>query len=174
MPETQTRTTADNGDVMYRNERDQLHRTDGPAIERASGNKEWFFNGKHHRIGGPAVENHHSASGYSYQAWFVLGKLHRTDGPAVIRGNGLNGQSEWWVHGTQLDRRMYPSDDCPRVVIAILDCGHIKDYGGARLSALPMIGEVHSCWSSCDQITSYRGATNPHIRRVASLVELTR
>lgn len=34
----------------------QLHREDGPAIERDNGDKEWFLNGDRHRKNGPAVE----------------------------------------------------------------------------------------------------------------------
>ena len=34
----------------------KLHRTDGPAVERANGDKVWYLNGKRHRTDGPAVE----------------------------------------------------------------------------------------------------------------------
>ena len=34
----------------------QLHRTDGPAIEYANGDKYWYINGQRHRDNGPAVE----------------------------------------------------------------------------------------------------------------------
>jgi hypothetical protein len=34
----------------------QLHREDGPAIERADGLKQWYLNGKLHREDGPAIE----------------------------------------------------------------------------------------------------------------------
>ena len=34
----------------------ELHRTDGPAIERLNGNKYWYLNGKRHRVDGPAIE----------------------------------------------------------------------------------------------------------------------
>ena len=33
-----------------------LHRTDGPAIERADGSREWWVKGRHHSDDGPAVE----------------------------------------------------------------------------------------------------------------------
>ena len=33
-----------------------LHRVDGPAIERANGDKFWFLNGNLHRVDGPAAE----------------------------------------------------------------------------------------------------------------------
>ncbi len=37
----------------YRNERGELHREDGPAIEYTSGTKMWYQNGKLHREDGP-------------------------------------------------------------------------------------------------------------------------
>lgn len=68
-----------------------FHREDGPAIEFASGHKEWYVNDKHHRTDGPAVE---WANGAKF--WFISGKLHRIDGPAIIRGNGTE---EWFING---------------------------------------------------------------------------
>lgn len=38
------------------NEKEQLHRIDGPAVEYNDGEKRWFVNGKRHRFDGPAVE----------------------------------------------------------------------------------------------------------------------
>ena len=35
---------------------DELHRTDGPAVERADGYKAWYVNGEYHRTDGPAIE----------------------------------------------------------------------------------------------------------------------
>ena len=35
-----------NGNKIWRNSAGQLHRTDGPAIERADGYKEWYFKGE--------------------------------------------------------------------------------------------------------------------------------
>jgi hypothetical protein len=34
----------------------ELHREDGPAVERANGGKEWWLNGDIHREDGPARE----------------------------------------------------------------------------------------------------------------------
>ena len=44
------------GTVRYRNSDDQLHREDGPAVERSDGSRMWYLNGKLHREDGPAVE----------------------------------------------------------------------------------------------------------------------
>jgi hypothetical protein len=43
------------------------HRTDGPAIEHADGDKEWWLNNQLHRTDGPAIEY---ADG---NKWFVDG-----------------------------------------------------------------------------------------------------
>ena len=55
-----------NGGRHWYNEKDQLHREDGPAVEYADGYKEWFINGKLHREDGPAIEY---ASGT--KLWYV-------------------------------------------------------------------------------------------------------
>ena len=48
---------------------DKLHSTDGPAIERANGSKEWYLNGERHRTDGPAIE---WADGS--KAWYLNGQ----------------------------------------------------------------------------------------------------
>jgi hypothetical protein len=57
----------------------ELHREDGPAIERINGSKAWYVNGKLHREDGPANE---TVKGY--KEWAINGQIHRVDGPAVI------------------------------------------------------------------------------------------
>ena len=69
------------------------HRVDGPAIEGANGYKAWYLNGELHRIDGPAVEQ---ADGN--KAWYLNGKLHRVDGPAV---EWADGYKEWWLNGKE-------------------------------------------------------------------------
>ena len=73
----------------------KLHRTDGPAVEFASGHKEWYFEGKEHRTDGPAVE---CANGT--KEWWFEGKRHRTDGPAI---EWACGKKEWWFEGVCYD-----------------------------------------------------------------------
>jgi hypothetical protein len=68
-----------------------LHREDGPACEWADGEKEWFINGKYHREDGPACE---WADGS--KEWFINGELHREDGPAI---EWANGEKEWFING---------------------------------------------------------------------------
>jgi hypothetical protein len=50
----------------YKNEKGQLHRVDGPAVEYINGNKYWFINGKRHREDGPAIEY-----GSGYKSWYL-------------------------------------------------------------------------------------------------------
>ena len=80
------------GNKKWFNEKDQLHRTDGPASEWADGSKAWYLNGALHRTDGPAYE---SAKGS--KEWYLNGVLHRTDGPATEYANGTN---EWYLNGT--------------------------------------------------------------------------
>jgi len=86
----------DMGNVYYYNEKGQLHRLDGPAIEYWNGGKEWYENGEQRRLDGLAVEY---AKGD--KIWFVEGKLHRLDGPAVEYARG---DKEWWVNGRKVGR----------------------------------------------------------------------
>jgi hypothetical protein len=69
----------------------ELHREDGPAIERADGYKAWWLNGNLHRENGPAIEY---ANGDKY--WFRDGGFHREDGPAIEYANGYKA---WYLNG---------------------------------------------------------------------------
>jgi hypothetical protein len=75
------------------------HRIDGPAIERANGDKFWYLNGEHHREDGPAFE---LANGY--KSWFLNGQLHREDGPAIEHANG---QKYWYLNGKKLSEEEF-------------------------------------------------------------------
>jgi hypothetical protein len=75
--------------------------------------KEWWLNGKLHRTDGPAVER---ADGM--KEWWLNGKLHRTDGPAVERADGmkmwwLNGKQVSW-------RDLYRQANDPEIELRIL------------------------------------------------------
>jgi hypothetical protein len=72
----------------------KLHRIDGPAVEYSNGTKIWYKEGKRHRENGPARE--HSNGG---KEWYKEGKRHRIDGPAVEYSNG---EKEWWVDGVRI------------------------------------------------------------------------
>ena len=52
------------GNVLYYDSRKQLHRTDGPAVERTSGARSWYLHGKLHRSDGPAIERANGSRGW--------------------------------------------------------------------------------------------------------------
>ena len=87
------------GNQCYRNEKNEWHRTDGPAIEYSNGDKEWLIHGVLHREDGPAVE---CANGT--KAWYINGKQHRLDGPAVERPGGRN---EWWINDQEFSEAAF-------------------------------------------------------------------
>ena len=58
------------GTRRYYNAAGQLHRLDGPAIERADGTKYWCQNSLIHRTDGPAVEY---ADGE--KRWYINGEV---------------------------------------------------------------------------------------------------
>lgn len=60
----------------------KLHREDGPAIIYPNGSEEWYFNGIHHRIGGPAITSQDRV------IWMQNGYRHREDGPAIEYNDG--------------------------------------------------------------------------------------
>jgi hypothetical protein len=53
---TSTMTIDQEGTKIWRNQKGQFYRTDGPAIEYADGTKVWYLNGQWHRTDGPAYE----------------------------------------------------------------------------------------------------------------------
>ena len=88
------------GREYYNNDKNNnLHREDGPAIERTDGTKVWYINGKLHRTDGPAIE---WKSGT--KEWFLNGKRHRTNGPAVERANGVK---QWYLNGKKYTENEY-------------------------------------------------------------------
>ena len=60
----------EDGSRRYYNTDGQLHRDDGPAVERSNGDKVWYQNGVRHRTDGAAVEY---ANGY--KEWFINGRM---------------------------------------------------------------------------------------------------
>jgi hypothetical protein len=56
--------------IEYFNDKEERHRTDGPAIEYFnSENRLWYLNGKHHREDGPAIELN------GLEIWYLDGKM---------------------------------------------------------------------------------------------------
>ena len=84
---------------IWRNEKGQIHREDGPAIIYFGGFKEWWVNGKRHREDGPAVIYPNGT-----QYWYINGQLHREDGPAITNSSG--GQY-WYINGKELTEQEF-------------------------------------------------------------------
>ena len=45
----------EDGTIIWKNQNDQIHREDGPAIIYPDGGEYWYQNGKFHREDGPAI-----------------------------------------------------------------------------------------------------------------------
>jgi len=86
------------GTKRWKDKNGQPHRLDGPATERADGDKYWFQCGKLHRLDGPAIEG---ADGR--KLWYQNGKLHRLGGPAVIYDSGCH--KEWYKNGKLFENK---------------------------------------------------------------------
>jgi hypothetical protein len=56
--------------IEHRNEKGELHRVDGPAVEGAAGYQAWYLNGKLHRVDGPAFVYTDGS-----RAWYLNGKF---------------------------------------------------------------------------------------------------
>lgn len=102
--------------ICWYNEKDQLHRLDGPAIEYADGTKKWLVEGKLHRLDGPAIEY---ADGT--KSWYVNDKFHRLDGPAIEHADGYKG---WYVEGKQMSKEEFkeyikPKPTCEGKIVEV-------------------------------------------------------
>jgi hypothetical protein len=71
----------------------------GELYESDDGDKEWYLNGKCHRVDGPAIEYY---SGRKY--WYVNDKLHREDGPAIVYADG---NKEWFLNDKQVSQKEF-------------------------------------------------------------------
>ena len=75
-----------------------IYELGGPAIEWRNGNKHWLLNDQLHRTDGPAIDLVETELG-TVKKWSINGKYHREDGPAVECGNGYK---EWWIDGEKI------------------------------------------------------------------------
>jgi hypothetical protein len=91
--------------ISYRNEKDRLHREDGPAkicvIGDRLGDEFWYLDGRDHRIGGPArnwiSKFWETAGTYNYRhQWYRNGIKHRLNAHATIK---YSGAKEYWIFG---------------------------------------------------------------------------
>ena len=67
-----------------------------------NGTKEWYLDGKLHRVDGPAFEYSNG-----YKEWYLNGKRHREDGPAI---EGANGTKAWYLNGKQLTKKQHKKE----------------------------------------------------------------
>jgi hypothetical protein len=97
----------------WRNSQNQLHRTDGPAVEYIDGSREWWVNGNRHREDGPAAEWFTGD-----REWWVHGQRHRVDGPAI---EWRDGSVYWYLDGCLLKFETWikktPVDSATRVYL---------------------------------------------------------
>jgi hypothetical protein len=84
---------------VYKNDKGEFHRKDGPAWISSSGTQIWYINGLRHREDGPAVVYKDGR-----QLWLIKGKLHREDGPAYIYADG---EKFWFLDGIQYSVSTY-------------------------------------------------------------------
>jgi len=80
--------------TVWKNEKGEVHRLNGPAIEYADGDKYWYLNGECHREDGPAIEYANGS-----KEWYLNGNYHREDGPAI---EDANGDKLWYLNDEQL------------------------------------------------------------------------
>lgn len=99
--------THQHGNMVWKNEKGETHRLDGPA-HVANDFTEYYVFGKRHRIDGPAQTNKYG----SYDYW-INDKRHRDDGPASYSAKSEKNTVEsyyWWLNG-ELHRRDGPAID---------------------------------------------------------------
>jgi len=114
-----------NGDVEWRDEAGDLHREDGPAIERVDGDKFWYLNGKTHREDGPACEWENGD-----KEWYLNGKRHRVDGPAVERPNGIK---FWYLNGAEVSEQEHAEKTKPTKELTV---GEIEQLLGYKIKVV--------------------------------------
>ena len=61
--------------IEYYNDKGEIHRLDGPAVEFDNGDKEWWINGSRHRLDGPAIEWSNG-----YKSWYLNGEGYTEEG----------------------------------------------------------------------------------------------
>ena len=79
---------------IYKNDKGQYHREDGPAVIDSDGYKAWYKNGQLHREDGPAIIRPNGS-----KEWYINGKLHREDGPAIM--DDPKSYYVWFKHGVK-------------------------------------------------------------------------
>jgi len=89
------------GGKIYKNLKGQVHRLDGPAVERKNGDKIWCKEGLLHRLDGPTCDY---SNGNKY--WYKEGLYHRVDGPAC---EYVDGDKIWYILNKSLEEKDFNS-----------------------------------------------------------------
>jgi hypothetical protein len=102
------------GTVANYDDDGKFHSDSGPAITTPDGSEYWYQHGVLHRDGGPALINNDKTSWWRKRSkeYWVNGKWHRLDGPAVTYYNYENKADEYWykeglLHSTISPTRKY-------------------------------------------------------------------
>ena len=98
----------------------ELHREDGPAIERANGAKLWLLNGKLHREDGPANEGDDGT-----KEWYLNGKRHREDGPAIEYPYGAK---SWYLNDEEYTEEEFLKKTSPIKELTVADLEKLLGY----------------------------------------------
>ena len=88
----------------------KIHRVDGPVIIWTNGfesQEKWYYNGKLHRITGPALISYKNNI-VILKYWFFNGRIHRTDGPALLDfyNDGKLEKESWVIDGKPDDNKI--------------------------------------------------------------------
>jgi hypothetical protein len=99
----------------------KLHRIDGPAYEDVDGSKFWYVDDKLHRVDGPAIE---CADGT--KLWYLNDKRHRVDGPAA---EWADGTKLWYLDGKELTESQWIEAVKPKVASCV---GKMVEVDGVK------------------------------------------
>ena len=110
-----------NGSIKWKHpETKKLHRKDGPAVEYADGDKEWYIHDNLHREDGPAIEYTNGD-----REWYIHGNPHREDGPAI---EYTNGDREWYLNGEKLTEEEFLKRTTKHKELSIRELEEILGY----------------------------------------------
>ena len=84
---------------FYKENTEELHNPNGPAVIWSDGTKRFYLNGKLHNENGPAIIY---SDGAKY--FYLNGKLHNENGPAIIRPDG---SKEFYLNHKEYSEQEY-------------------------------------------------------------------
>ena len=90
------------------------------SVNGFDGRKEWWFNGRLHRLDGPAVD---SANGY--KEWRLNGIRHREDGPAIEWADGFK---EWYLNDKEYTEEDFLKATRPATELTVAEIEQLLGY----------------------------------------------